>query len=179
MPNCDWYGTLEDHRIVLEYVFQWDDLSVWELSSKNGTLRRFQSADDVMSEFDRPNSVTGQEASSVLLMIYVKGSCARDFMPRKKYGREFADKFGMIQFYLERPSRRPSHTNHHSKKSAEKVDNLIEDDTADDWDFELVTRTSSRLNRFIRKCGEEKIRSRVILPGAVALWRSGNANFFC
>jgi hypothetical protein len=179
MPNCDWYGTLEDHRILLEHVFQQDDLSVWELASDNGPLRRFDSVDDVVSEFDRPHTVGGRERSSVHLMLYVEGSCVRGFVPRKKHGREFADGFGMLQFYLERPSRMSSHTNHNSRKRAEKWDQLIEEDSAEDWDFELVTRTSSSLNRFIRKCGEEKLGSRVLLPGAAALWHAGEADFFC
>ena len=178
MPNCDWYGTLEDHRIILEHVFQQDDLSVWELASDNGALRRFRSVDDVLGEFDRPYPLGGKERSSVYLKLYVEGSCVRGFVPRKKHGREFADGFGTLQLYLERPSRQCSHTNHNSKKRADSLDHLIEDDSAEDWDFDLVTRTSSRLNRFIRKCGQEKLGSRVLLPGAAALWHAGKADFF-
>ena len=178
MPNCDWYGTLEDHRIVLEYVFKQVDLSVWELSSENGALRRFHSVDDVMSEFDRPYPVGGTERDTVHLQLYVEGSCERGFVPRKKNGREFADGFGMIQLYLRRPNREPSHTNHNSKKRAENWDHLNGKDSADDWDFGLVTQSSSRLNRFIRKCGHQKIGSRVLLPGATALSNVGTADYF-
>ena len=55
---------------------------------------------------------------------------------------------------------------------------LYDDDSADDWDFELVTQTSSRLNRFIRKCGQQKIGSRVLLLGATALLHAGKADYF-
>lgn len=178
MPNCDWYGTTNDHRIVLEYVFKQVDLSVWELSSENGALRRFHCVDDVLGEFDRPYPVGGKERDAIYLQMYVEGSCVRGFVSRKRNGREFADGLGMIQLYLQRPSRMPSHTNHNSKKRAENWDHLGDEDSADDWDFELVTRTSSRLNRFIRKCGEEKLGSRVLLPGAAALWHAGKAEFF-
>lgn len=178
MPNCDWYGTLEDHLIVLEYVFGQDDLSVWELASENGPLRSFHSVSDVMSEFGRPHAASGKERRSVYLKLYVEGSCIRGFRPRKRHGREFADGFGTIQLYLERPGRHSSHTNHNSRKFAEAWDTLVEDDSATDWDFDLVSKTSSRLNRFIRKNGEEKLGSRVLLPGAAELWRTGRADFF-
>ncbi len=178
MPNCDWYGSLEDHRMILDHIFQQDDLSVWELASDFGQLRNFRSTDEVMNEFDRPYRSGGKERRSVHLRLYVEGSCVRGFMPKKKYGREFAQGFGMIQFYLERPGRTSSHTNHNSQKRADNWDDFVEDDSAEDWDFKLVTKTSSRLNRFIRKCGEEKIGSRVLLPGAALLWRTGKADFF-
>ena len=84
----------------------------------------------------------------------------------------------MIQLYLQRPSRMSSHTNHNSKKRAENWDKLNDDDSADDWDFELVTQASSRLNRFIRKCGQQKIGSRVLLSGATALFHAGKADYF-
>lgn len=71
MPNCDWYGTLEDHRIVLEHIYKHDDLTVWELSSDHGALRCFHSVDDVLSEFDRSYPAGGKERDSVLLQLYV------------------------------------------------------------------------------------------------------------
>lgn len=164
--------------MILDHLFQQNDLSVWELASDQGQLRTFSSTDEVMDEFDRPYRSGGKERDSVHLMLYVKDSCVRGFKPEKKYGREFANGFGMIQFYLERPSRRSSHTNHNSQKRAEKWDDFVEGDSAGDWDFQLVTKTSSRLNRFIRKCGEAKIGSRVLLPGAALLRRKGQADFF-
>lgn len=132
-----------------------------------------------MSEFDRPYPVGGKERDAVYLKLYVEGSCVRGFVPRRKNGREFADGFGMVQFYLQRPSRMSSHTNHNSKKRAENWDHLNDDNSAGDWDFELVTQTSSRLNRFIRKRGQQKIGSRVLLPGATALLHAGKADYFC
>ena len=178
MPNCDWYGTIEDHQVVLEYVFSQSELSVWELASTKGPLRSFSEVGEILKEFERPYPVGGKQKSSVYLQPYVEGSCARGFVPHKEHGREFADGFGLVQLYLERPSGEPSHTNHSSKKCAEKWNSLVDHDNETDWDFDLVARTSSRLNRFIRKSSEEKIGFRVLLPGAADLWHAGKADFF-
>lgn len=178
MPNCDWYGTLEDHQVIMQYVLDQDELQVWELASTNGPLRRFHSVDDVMNEFNKPSPDSGKAKHALHLTLYVEGACSHGFQPRKRHGRVFADGLGMIQFYLERPSSNPSHTNHNSRKRAERWDALVEGDSALYWDFDLVSRVSSRVNRFIRKNGEAKLGSRVLLPGAAELWRTGKASFF-
>jgi len=81
------------------------------------------------------------------------------------------------RFYLGGPTRHSlenSHTNHNTQKRAEAWAPAIENSPdVDSWDFKKITAFSSRLNREIRKRSVGKLASRVVLPGALNLWRSG------
>lgn len=56
MPNCTWYGTREDYRALLEFIFAEGDVDVWELASQPDTpLRQFHDPDEVLALFDHVN----------------------------------------------------------------------------------------------------------------------------
>ena len=89
MPNCDFYATPTDHRILLDWLFGEETCDVYELASDfEQPLKRFRTTDEVLSE---------------------------------------------------------------------------------------ISSFSARLNRQIKKQSVAKIRSRPVLPGALALWDAGVA----
>ncbi len=182
MPNCDFYATPEDHRGLLEWLFLEGQCDVYELSSEpEQPLKRFQSADDVIREFDRtyPN---GKKWKNVDLQIYVKGA-GPPFVPRRfelnpKYckGARFrfaADGLGLVQLYLAASANgqlENSHTNHFSERRA-RMEAAPQEYHR--WDFPIITKFSSRLNREIKRRSVGNFGSRPILHGARELWISG------
>ena len=186
MPNCDWYGTVEDNRPILDFIFSERKCEVYENASDyEKPLKRFHSTNEVIDEFNRtyPN---GNKWHSVFLQLYVIGSgpgfSARriELRPDKCGGathRFSADGWGLVQFYLHRESDshlEASHSNHNSQKRAEKwapTCKDMEDPSA--WDFDKIKSFSSQLNRFIRKNHAAKLGSRAVLPEALKLWNEG------
>jgi hypothetical protein len=58
MPNCDVYATPEDHEHLLSWLFADATCHVYELASEfERPLKRFESAVDVMRQFERCNGV--------------------------------------------------------------------------------------------------------------------------
>lgn len=185
MPNCDFYATLEDHEHVLSWLFADATCHVYELSSEfEKSLKRFESAVDVMSHFERryPNG----KLWKIHLQLYVLGA-GPAFEPRRialdpgacggATFRYAAEGWGLVQLYLSAPRAgrlENSHTNHNSKARAELWEPIrgVEPGSAA-WDFPRITAFSSRLNRQIKKRGVAKIGSRVVLAGALKLWESG------
>ena len=185
MPNCEWYGTIEDNYPILDFIFLEGKCEVYENASDYGKLlKRFHSTEEVMNEFYK-NYPNGSKWHSVFLQLYVIGSgpafSARriELRPDKCGGathRFSADGWGLIQFYLHREfdSRlEASHSNHNSKKRAEKWATCNDMGEPSAWDFESINSFSSRLNRFIRKHHSAKMGSRVVLLGALKLWNEG------
>ncbi|HEX7868065.1 MAG TPA: hypothetical protein VF555_24105 [Variovorax sp.] len=190
MPNCDFYATAEDHEGLLEWLFAQQTCEVYELASDFGQpLKRFQSAAEVLAQFERryPN---GCPWHSVHLQLNVLGA-GPAFVPRRVAlnpgscdGATFrynADGWGLVQLYLSTasgagPSLEDSHTNHNSLKRAQTWSHTVTDQgPVEAWDFGRITSFSSRLNREIRKRGVARMGSRVVLPGALRLWDAGVA----
>ncbi len=186
MPNCDFYATDGDHELLLDYIFDESLVEVYELSSDfDKPLKQFHSTGEVMKEFDRTYT-NGNKWSSLHLQLYVLGS-SHKFKPTKVfYKNENCDKetfkykaegYGLIQLYLSVPDKgllSNSHTNHNTKKRAEtwaRTEIEIEEVAA--WDFDVITKYSSKLNRYIRKLSVGKITSRPVLSNAYKLWNNG------
>ncbi len=187
MPNCDWYGSLEDHKSILDFIFQENECEVYELASEyEKPLKRFFSTAEVLNEFKRPYP-KGNKRKNVYLQLYVLGSGPK-FKPKKTKlnpsacdGATFrynAAGWGLVQLYisvlanfcLEDP-----HTNHNIKKRAETgAARHKELGKPSLWDFVLIQKFSSKLNRRIRKGYVAKLGSKVVLEGAFQLWESGN-----
>jgi hypothetical protein len=181
MPNCDFYGVRDDHRELLDWLFAEGTCEVHELASRPGeALRRFVSADDVLSEFDRtrPN---GRPLDTVHLQLYVLGAgppfATRriEFNPAKVLGplfRHDAEGWGLVQLYLAIPANgklAASHTNHNTRARALQWSSSYSQlGPVDAWDFERITRFSSRLNRRIKSQARAKSGSRVVLAHAFA-----------
>jgi hypothetical protein len=82
MPNCDYYATIEDHREVLDFLFEDGACDIFELSSDfEQPLRKFEAPEAILGEFRRvyPN---GQNWDTVYLQLYVKGA-GPAFKPRR------------------------------------------------------------------------------------------------
>jgi hypothetical protein len=179
VPNCDFFACGDDHRIVLEHIFDNLPCRTFELSSRfDSELAEFTSVADVERHFGIENWSLNEHAS-LLLTIYPANAGGNLNLRRialdstKCDGATFrysCDGWGLIQLYLESPRQgdlRNSHTNHNSEKRAGKWSHAYPEmgDPAD-WDWAAVNSYSRKLNRFIRKCGVDKIDSRVVLPCA-------------
>jgi len=190
MPNCNFYATLEDHEELLTWLLADGACEIYELASDFGQpLRRFRSAAEVRAQFERRYPGGGQWRT-VYLQLYVLGA-GPPFVPKRvaldpdecdgATFRDEAEGWGLVQLYLgalaEDGTRlEDSRTNHNTLKRAETwSDTLPELGEVAAWDFAKITAFSSRLNREIRKRAAAKIGSRVLLPGALALWNAGVA----
>ena len=185
MPNCDFYATPEDHEHLLSWLFTDAACSVYELASDfEEPLKRFESAVDVMRQFERryPNG----EPWQVRLNLYVLGA-GPAFEPRRITldpsvcgGATFryeAAGWGLVQLYLSAPRANRlenSHTNHNSRPRAERWEPIrgVESGSAA-WDFARITAFSSRLNRQIKKRAVATIGGRAVLADALELWKGG------
>ena len=185
MPNCDFYGTFEDHQMILDFLFEENQCEIYELYSEfEKPLKQFFNSSDVLKEFDR-SYANGKKISSVYLQLNVLDSGPK-FIPSKiklnpekcegfKY-RFSADGYGLVQLYLEIPSNNSlnsSHTNHNTHKRAEKwASSTKEKEEVASYDFNKITKFSSKLNRFIRKISVGKLLSMPVLPTAYKLWET-------
>lgn len=186
VPNCDFYAALEDHELLLDWLFRESTCRVFELSSDFETpLREFRAVADVLAQFTRayPN---GRRWHTVHLQLHVLGA-GPPFVPtrvtldpRACQGATFrfvARGWGLVQLYLSVPDATGlmnSHTNHNSRKRAETWASVTpEAQSVGSWDFKRVTAFSSRLNRQVKKMGVARIASRAVLPGALRLWEGG------
>ena len=180
MPNCDFYATTTDHAVLLDWLFAEKTCEVYESYSRyEQPLRHLATSSDVLAMFDeRPGSVYLQLRVLGASPPFVPQRISLD--PEKCDGATFrfaAEGWGLVQLYLGavfRGGLQDSHTNHFSKKGAGKWEPFGTHDTAvNAWDFPRITAFSSRLNRQVRKQAVGKIASRVVLPGALALWEGG------
>ena len=177
MPNCDFYAHGDDFREVLGFVFDQPGWVLHELSS------RFDSPVVVFSSLDAVFSRCPVGQTSVHFQLYAPEMRGRvihkrvDFKPGAVEGathKFYTEGWGLIQLYLgfERPEGiSHSHTNHNSAERAQTWAATPATGALDDprlWDWKAVSRTSGRLNRFIKKLASSKLGSRPILPGAEA-----------
>lgn len=185
MPNCDYYGTLEDHEELLGWLFSESACHVYELASGfEKELNRFSSASEVLAQFDR-RYTNGERWKSVELQLYVIGA-SPPFSPRRvsldpeRCGgstyRYAAEGWGLVQLYLQRPTSAGldcSHTNHFTQKRAEALATMEERAKLAAWNFKAITAFSSRFNRKIKSLSVGKLESRPVLPGALSVFQSG------
>ena len=185
MPNCDFYAVGDDFRSVLQFVFDELDCRVFETAS---------AYDEEIMEFSSWESLStartvGQRkgaAESLYLQLWpVKASenvWIREIeldQKRVKNGRfrYSIEGWGLIQLYLGGKSELGlihSHTNHNSEARARKWASTLDGmGSPSAWDWKIVSSTSSRLNRFIRKTAVSKVESRLVLPEAQELLRTG------
>jgi hypothetical protein len=180
MPNCDFYAADDDHRLIIEFVLAETSCRVFELSSEaNEKLREFRS-------FAELQSINRKGVWPPLLNLWPVSANPKVKIGKTKFAatgtrrawtREELQGWGTIQLYLQSPREgglRPSHTNHNSKRRAERwAPTYPEQPSVEGWDFAAVNRESGLLNRFIRKLAVDKLGSRVVLPGAQTLFEAG------
>jgi len=106
-----------------------------------------------------------------------------DLDPKKCDGHTFRYTvvgWGLVQLYFRGKTQKgleSSHTNHNSEARAKKwaATYLDELGSPEQWNWSEVTRVSSKLNRYIRKCAVRKIGARPILRHADDILKHGAA----
>ncbi len=182
MPNHDFYAVGDDHRSVLEFVFDVLGCQVREsYSAPNAALREFSDAKSALAAWDEEGRRTG-----LMLDLYHPSAgglvrIRRFDLDERPFGRgafrHVVEGWGLIQLHLADPRDgrlARSHTNHNSQKRAQVwAATYPELERPDTWDWTAVTRVSSRLNRYIRKLAVDKRRGRSVLSGALEWERQG------
>jgi hypothetical protein len=181
MPNCDFYAMAPDLVEVLDFVFAQPGWRLVELASQHDRpLRTFHATREVLDGFP-----TFSELSTALhFQLYSEAMGGQvtskriTFNPGAVPGATFrhdSKGWGLIQLYFGqlRAGRLSNcHTNHNSERRArnwEPTYPLL--GPVDGWNWKEVTRTSSRLNRFLRRRAAGKLHSRPVLPIA---WEAQN-----
>ncbi len=193
MPNCDFFAAGSDHLAILEFVLGQADCRVYESYSQfDQSLSEFRTIADFESCYSISDWSRSQPRQSILLQLCSANSLGRvlkrkiSLDSRRCKGATFryaAEGWGLIQLYLESPRKRSgqqwleaSHTNHNSEKRALAWESLNPElGPVSGWNWNAVTSFSRRLNRHIHKLAVAKNGSRVILPFAAQLHRSGLA----
>lgn len=180
MPNCDFYAAGDDVGLIVEFVLRETSCRIFESYSVVGRrLREFTSFDEFAALQKAPNERV--HLLSLWPMSANENPRIRRFgvslkgQPRS--WRETPEGWGLIQlqfFGVRGRSLSPSHTNHNTAARAAKwYPTYPELGKPSAWDFAAVMRESSRLNRFIRSLAVDRLGSRVVLPGAAALFEVG------
>lgn len=187
MPNCSWFGTKDDHALVLKSIFADEDVEVFNsYSHPNQKLRAFTDPDQVLSIFD--TCEIGQPPSvSVHLMLWVRGSGPGPEISRFELNsksslgswRESCGPMGCVAIHLEtlRDNSRLNYSSANAVSEARMgaVSGLFTGQAGEVWNMRETNRKSSALNRFIRKHSVGKINAIAVLPGAAELWHKGRA----
>ena len=176
MPNCDFYALWPDLGEVLGFIFAQPGWRLMELSSEpERPLREFRREQELLDAFPELESLAGP----IHLQLYsehMEGAVRIrriDFKAKPKLPPTYryeSNGWGLIQLYLGflRDGRlTPCHTNHNSEARALAWEPHGSDlGPVSAWNWAEVTRTSVRLNRFIRKLSADKSCSRPILKSA-------------
>lgn len=186
MPNCDFYALAPDLIEVLDFVFAQPGWRLIELASRHDQpLRTFRATRDVVEAFPTFPSLS----SSLHFHLYAEamagtvGSKRITFKPGAVPGATFrydSQGWGLIELYfgqLRGGNLSNCHTNHNSEQRARTWAPTYADDPAmgevDSWNWKEVSRTSSRLNRFLQGRAAGKLHSRPVLPAAWEAQSSG------
>jgi len=176
MPNCDFYALAPDLLEVLDFVFAQPGWRLVELTSQNDrSLRSFHCAREVLEGFP-----TFSELSSALhFQIYSETMGGAVTSRRITYNpgavpgatfRHASQGWGLIQVYFGRlrdGGLSHCHTNHNSERRARHGESSCADmGPVDAWNWKEVSRTSSKLDRFVRRTAPGKLHSRPVLPAA-------------
>jgi hypothetical protein len=182
MPNCDFYALRDDHSEVLKFIIEETDCRIFEKDSAPwAEVRQFHEVEEILYAYDK-----GLGQFKVLLNLYspsMEGEFKfrRILLDQKKFGegafRYEAHGWGAIQLYLAGVHKErlcSSHTNHNSQTRALHWANAINYlGKPEDWNWDEVTRISSRINRFIRKIAIGKHGSMAVLPAALQWVNTG------
>ena len=185
MPHCAWFGTRDDHAVLLRDIFAWGAIEVYELNSRiNEPLRQFLCPEDVMAQFDRPYS-GGALAMDCSLNLFVKGAGPGVQVIRNPHAsssgargwHDSTDTIGCIDMALRlpQPDVGPGYsaTNTVTETRIGAVDGVVTDPKGQGWDIRMINKASAALNRMIRKRSVARLNSVCVHPGALALWDAG------
>jgi hypothetical protein len=185
LPNCDFYAASGDFEPILQFVF--DDLHCRVLeaySDFDKDLREFSSLNEIVKA-THPGDWGNSALSCFLVLWPVEASDQvriRRFKLDPSVGsgthRHVAEGWGLISLQLgglRKMELYPSRTNHNTEKRARNWADTFEHSMGDptSWNWNVVTRTSDKLNRRIRSLAVAKSGSRVVLPAAKRAFDAG------
>jgi hypothetical protein len=185
LPNCDFYAASGDFEPILRFVF--DDLRCRVLeaySDFDKDLREFSSFAEIVKATNL-GDCRNSTPSCFLVLWPVEASDQvriRRFKLNPSSGlgthRHVAEGWGLISLQfggLRKMELHPSHTNHNTEKRATKWADTLGHSMGDpkSWNWNVVTRTSEKLNRRIRSLAVAKMGSRSVLPAAKLAFDAG------
>jgi hypothetical protein len=179
MPYCGFYAAPGDFEPILQFVFDELDCRVLEAYSRfDKELREFSGLDELVRNCKLGDcSHSGLSCYLVLWPVpasdnvrirRIELTSAASELGTHRY---VAEGWGLISLQLGGLSKKglhPSSTNHNSEKRARKWAGTLQESLGNPstWDWNVVTRTSAKLNRRIRSLGSAKLGSRPVLPAA-------------
>jgi hypothetical protein len=181
LPNCDFYAAAGDFEPILQFIFS--DLHCRVLEAYSGCdqdLREFSCLDELVK-----GTNLGEGSLSCFLVLWPVEASDQVRIRRIKLDpssglgthTHVTEGWGLISLQLgglNKQGLHHSHTNHNTEKRATKwadTQHYMGDPLA--WNWNVVTRTSDKLNRRIRSLAVAKVGSRSVLPGAKAAFDLG------
>jgi len=180
LPNCDFYAAPGDFELILQFLFEELQCRVFEAYSRfDRDLREFSCLDELVESTEtKLGDCSNSRLSCYLALWPVEASDQVrirriELNPTAGLGthRYSVEGWGLIFLQLGGLGKmevHPSNTNHNSEKRARKWAETYEDllGQPSAWNWDVVTRTSAKLNRRIRSLAAAKIGSRPVLPAA-------------
>lgn len=180
MPNCDFYAAPGDFEPILQFVFE--DLQCRVLEAYSGfdrNLREFSCLDELVEGSESKLGDCSNGKLSCFLMLWPVEASDQvrirrmELNPAAGLGthRYTVEGWGLISLQLGglgKTGLHPSHTNHNSENRARKWADTYKAlmGTPSAWNWDVVTRTSAKLNYRIRSLAVSKTRNRPVLPAA-------------
>ena len=185
MANLDFYATIEDHKALLEYLFEQSDVRVFEsYSMLDRELREFTKTSQVLDEIRDAR----WSRHCVLLQLWVPTASTKVEIERIALsipGHAFRYRiggWGLMQLYLSKETEAEilvSHFGHFNQRGAEVRSTSpaapsANPGTAADWDWAKLLQVSRRIQyRIKHELSETSINSRPVLRDAALLMRNG------
>jgi hypothetical protein len=179
VPNCDFYAAPGDFEPILRFIFEDMDCRVFEAYSRfDHDLREFSSLEELVNDAALKLGDCSNSKLSCFLMLWPFKASDQvrirriELDPAAQLGkhRYAVEGWGLISLQfggLAEMKLHPSHTNHNSETRARKwADTYTDMGDPSDWNWNIVTNTSAKLNRRIRSLATTKIGSRLVLPAA-------------
>ena len=178
----DYYATDEDNIELLHWLFEENELQVFESYSEyDQTLRRFSSAQETIAglRLGQP----GRRRGHALLSLWAPATNGELHIRRidlKLPGHTFREQvqgWGLLSLQLgglTPDGLQPSHVAVNSEKRALKWESTYPElGPVEQWDWRAVTKVSRRITGWIRRQAVEKEGPRPILLGAQAARQAG------
>jgi hypothetical protein len=187
VPNCDFYAAPGDFEPILQFVFEEMECRVFQAYSRvDSDLKEFSRLDELVHSTElKLGDCSNRNLSCSLMLWPVQASDQVqirriELNPAARLGthKHTVEGWGLISLQLGGLGNmgvHPSHTNHNSENRARKWADTYKDTMGDPsaWDWDVVTRTSAKLNRRIHSLATTKLRSRPVLPAAKEALDSG------
>lgn len=190
MPNRDFMALGDDHRGLLEFIFQADDCRVFESYSLLGReIAEFKSVRDIETHYGMTDWITFPDTWINLVLypndaggkphierIDIRSRCRRPATFRYAFNGWGFVHLALVGLREGLPDR--SWTNHNSEKRASHSAMTTDPQSGSpsDWNWKAVSAFSRRLIRYIDKAAVIKRGAMRILPQAAAMEASLQAS---